>query len=194
MSVVTDLFRNIMRGARAIVVQPYTEANVKNGLQYYTRISYPLSDSISSGQSRSLIFKTTSKKVLAKVRIVHYAAEEIEIELFSTPTFNDQTGIELAPDNYNGVNPITTTVEIYKDPAVSNDGTPLENSDNEYYFGSNSSGQRSGESIPEGRERVLSENSTYHVKITNTGTGSARVQYFLDWYEGAPDLPRKEFS
>lgn len=187
----TQLIKNLVRGERAVTVAGYPEQNVKNGLQYYTRIVYPLLNPIGAGESKSIIFKTTSKKVLVKVRIVHYAAEEVKLELFSSPTFDDQTGVQLTPDNYNGVNPITPTVQVYKDSTVSVDGSPLDNSDPEHYFGSNANAQRNGNSIPEGRERVLPVDSLYHVKITNTGSGNARVQYFLDWYEGEPDLPRK---
>lgn len=186
-----QLIKYLVTGRRAWTVAGYPEQNVKNGLQYYTRVVYPLLDTISSGQSRSIIFKTNSKKVLVKVRIVHYSAEEVKLELFSNPTFDDQTGASLTPDNYNGVNPVVSTVQVYKDPSISVDGTPLDDSDPEHYFGSNANAQRNGTSIPEGRERVLPEDSLYHVKLTNTGSGSARVQYFLDWYEGEPDLPRK---
>jgi len=187
----TQLIKKLLRGERAVTVAGYPEQNVKNGLQYYTRIVYPLLNPIGAGDSKSIIFKTTSKKVLVKVRIVHYAAEEVKLELFSSPTFDDQTGVQLTPDNYNGVNPIAPTVQIYKDATVTADGSPLDNSDPEHYFGSNANAQRNGNSIPEGRERVLPVESLYHVKITNTGSGNARVQYFLDWYEGEPDLPRK---
>ena len=187
----TQLIKKLLRGERAVTVAGYPEQNVKNGLQYYTRIVYPLLNQIGAGESKSIIFKTTSKKVLVKVRIVHYLAEEIKLELFKDPTFDDQTGTQLTPDNYNGVNPVASTVQVYKDSTVTADGTPLDNSDSEHYFGSSAAPQRNGNSIPEGRERVLPVESLYHVKATNTGGGDARVQYFLDWYEGEPDLPRK---
>jgi len=147
----TQLIKKLLRGERAVTVAGYPEQNVKNGLQYYTRIVYPLLNPIGAGESKSIIFKTTSKKVLVKVRIVHYAAEEVKLELFSSPTFDDQTGVQLTPDNYNGVNPITPTVQVYKDSTVSVDGSPLDNSDPEHYFGSNANAQRNGNSIPEGR-------------------------------------------
>lgn len=185
-----DIFPDgVFTGKRALNVQFYPEANVKNGLQYYTRIAYPLSDEIASGTSKDIVVRTTSKKMLAKVRIVHYSAQEIEIDLFGGVTFNDQTGEQIIPSNYNGVNPVASTVEVFKEPTVSDPGTRIDDCDPEYYFGSNSQGQRSGESIPEGRERVLAANTSYLVRLTNTGTGDARVQYFLDWYEGEPDLP-----
>jgi hypothetical protein len=37
--------------------------------------------------------------------------------------------------------------------------------------------------------RILPANTEFAVVITNTGAGNARVQYFLDFYEGEPDLP-----
>lgn len=185
-----DVFPDgVFTGKRALNVQFYPEANVKNGLQYYTRITYPLSDAISAGSSKNIVVRTTSKKMLAKVRIVHYSAEEIELDVFSGTVFDDQTGTQITPSNYNAVNPVASTVEVFKEPVVSNVGTRIDDCDPEYYFGSNSQGQRAGESIPEGRERVLPSNSTFLVQLTNTGSGNARVQYFLDWYEGEPDLP-----
>lgn len=183
---IANLFGGLLTGLRAVTVQTYAEANSKNGLQFYTRMSWPLSDTISSGESKNIIFKTTSKKVLAKVRVVHYSAEEIELDVLSGVTVTT-TGESRTPSNYNAVNPITSTVELQKD-AVFTGGISIDN-EKEYYFGASSAGQRSGDSIPEGRERVLPENSTYAIVIKNTGSGNARVQYYLDWYEGDPDLP-----
>lgn len=68
------------------------------------------------------------------------------------------------------------------------EGTPLDD-EPEYYFGATATGQRTASSIPGGRERVLPENTTFLVKITNTSTSDGRFQYFGDWYEGEPDLP-----
>ena len=65
----TQLIKKLLRGERAVTVAGYPEQNVKNGLQYYTRIVYPLLSPIGAGESKSIIFKTTSKKVLVKVRI-----------------------------------------------------------------------------------------------------------------------------
>ena len=58
----TQLIKKLVRGERAVTIAGYPEQNVKNGLQYYTRIVYPLLSPIGAGESKSIIFKTTSKK------------------------------------------------------------------------------------------------------------------------------------
>lgn len=181
----------VFTGLRAITVQPYTEANVKNGVQYYLRAAYPLLAQIPTGQSRRIWFKTGAKKVLAKTREFSYIAEEIKLELFVGPT-GVAGGTNLTIANYNGISPVATTVQAKKDVTVTTNGTPIDSSDAEHYFGSNSAPQRVASSIPTGRERVLPANTEFLVLITNTGSGDARVQYFLDWYEGDTDLPRAE--
>lgn len=180
-------------GDRAETVQFYIEANIKKGLQFYIRKSYPLTDSgrglgpIPSGQSRYITLKTTTKTVLFKTRIVSYLGEEFSIELFKSPTVS-VAGQQMTVRNYNGVNPQPTTVEIYKD-ATFTGGVPLDD-EPEYYYGSTATGQRVGSSIPEGRERVLEKQTLFGIKITNTGSGDGRFTYFGDWFEGEPDLPR----
>lgn len=41
-------------------------------------------------------------------------------------------------------------------------------------------------------ERIIPSVDDFVITLKNTGSGTARVQYFLDWYEGEPDLPRPE--
>lgn len=177
----------LYEGLRAQTVQFYTEANVKNGVQFYLRKAYTLQTPIASGQSRYLVFSTTSKKVIFKSRIVSYIGEELALELFVNPDLSNN-GQPITVGNYNGINPVATTVQAYHAPVIVSEGTPLDQ-EAEYYFGGSSAGQRVSNSIPEGRERVLPENTTFLIKITNTGSGNGRFQYFGDWYEGDPDLP-----
>lgn len=183
----TDSPEGLYTGLRAITTQGYPEANVKNGLQFYIRASWPLADAIPNGQTRNLYFKTSTKKMLAKVRIVHYIAEEIELNILSGATVTPATGTPMVVGNYNNVAPMATTVTVRKDVTFTG-GVSLD-SEPEYYFGSSNNPQRSGNSIPEGRERVLPLDTEFIVTIKNTGSGNARVAYFLDWYEGEPDLP-----
>lgn len=178
--------KGVFDGTRAITIQGYPEANVKNGLQYYTLVNWPLTDVISAGNSVNVVFTTTTKKLLAKTRIVHYAAEEIQLQIIENPTI-DVAGTPIAASNYNAVNPVDSTVTIQKGATISG-GTAID-PEPEYYFGANATAQRSGNSIPEGRERVIPAGSTYAIVMTNTGSGNARLQYYLDWFEGEPDLP-----
>jgi len=176
-------------GLRAITTQPYTEANVKNGVQYNIRAVWPLTDLIASGAARKIWFKTNAKPVLAKLRQFQYLAEEMKIELFVGPT-GVTGGTDLIVHNYNGVNPVATTVAAKKNVTTTTNGTQFDHGDPEHFFGGANDPQRQNvDSIPLGRERVLSANSEFLVVITNTGTGSARAQYFLDFYEGGTDLP-----
>lgn len=176
-------------GLRALTVQPYTEANVKNGVQYYLRAVWPLADTIAAGTSRKLWFKTGAKQVLVKLRDVQYIAEELIIRLYAGPT-GVTGGTALGVSNYNGVNPVPTTAQAKKNVTTTANGTEFGGSDPEYFFGSANAPQRAATSIPQGRERVLPANTEFIVDIANTGTGVARVQYYLDWYEGGSDLPR----
>lgn len=175
-------------GTRGLIVQPYTEANVKNGVQFSLRAAWPLSDPIANGTPRKLWFKTGSKPVLIKLRELQYFAEELEIQLFKSPT-GVTGGTDLTVHNYNGVAPVATTIQAKKNVATTSNGTEFDGGDPEYFFGSNTAPQRTASSIPTGRERVLSANTEFLVVISNTGSGSARAQYFLDWYEGGTDLP-----
>ncbi|MGH9930726.1 MAG: hypothetical protein ACREA9_16070 [Pyrinomonadaceae bacterium] len=182
----------VINGLRAITVQPYTEANVKRGLQYNVRAAWPLSDVIAAGTSRKLWFRTNAKPVIVKLREFQYTAEEMRIELFIGPT-GVSGGTDLVIHNYNGVNPVAPTAVAKKNVTITNNGTIFDNGDSEYFFGSANDPQRQAASIPAGRERILPANTEFAVVITNTGTGNARAQYFLDYFEGAPDTPNQDY-
>lgn len=175
-------------GLRALTVQPYTEANVKNGLQYYLRAVWPKADHIAAGTARRVLLQTGAKPVIVKLRELQFDAEELTIELFTSPT-GVTGGTTLSIQNYNLINPVASTLTAKKNVSTTSDGAPFDASDIEHFFGSSNAPQRSPGSIPQGRERVIPANSSFLVKITNTGTGDARAQYYLDWYEGATDLP-----
>lgn len=178
-------------GLRALTTQPYTEANVKNGLQYYLRAVWPTADPIANGTPRKIWFRTTSKPVIVKLRDFQYVGEEIQIDLFRGPT-GVAGGTPLTINNYNGVNPIASTCQATKNVTTVSDGTPFGGGDSEYFFGSASNPNRTQESIPQGRERVLPANTEFLVRVQNNisgGANTARAQYYLDWYEGATDLP-----
>ncbi|MNX97911.1 hypothetical protein D3C86_1302940 [compost metagenome] len=113
----------------------------------------------------------------------------MKIELFIGPT-GVTGGTDLIVHNYNGVSPVATTVAAKKNVTTTTNGTQFDHGDPEHFFGGANDPQRQNvDSIPLGRERVLPANSEFLVVITNTGTGNARAQYFLDFYEGTTDLP-----
>lgn len=177
------------QGLRARTVQSYNEANIKNGLQYYLGVNWPTADPILNGEvnARNVIFVTGDTTVIIKARIVSYIGEEFKIELFALPTYSGGTPISIG--NYNARNPIPTTVTAIKDAIVTDDGIGFEG-EADYYFGG-TAGNRDSLAIPDGRERVLSKNTAYHVKITSV-EGTGRFAYYIDWYEGGTDLPRPQ--
>ena len=175
-------------GLRALTVQNYAEANVKRGLQYNLRAAWPLGDEIPAAGVRKIWFKTTAKSVLVKLRELQFVAEELKLQLFRAPT-GVTAGTDLSIHNYNGVSPVTTTVLAKKNVTTVTNGTEFDAGDPEYVMGSAVAPQRGVSTALQGRERVLPANTEFLVVITNTGTSPARVQYFLDWYEGASDLP-----
>jgi len=192
-----------MRGTRAITVQPYTEANVKSGVQFYTRRGFSGASVPgetggafgSTGERRLLYFEIGDTKVIVKDRVVKYIGEEFELRLYNatglaTPTKAGQVAVS----NYraDGLGK-ATNVTVHE--VLEGDEGPMgtQIADGERYFGSTSQGQRNPDSILEGRERVLPANSQFYVEIEMTAGSSGRFEYFLDWYEGDPDLPLKEF-
>lgn len=181
-----DLWGDAFSGFAGMVVQPFTEANIKRGVQYYLRVAYPTADPIAGGTSRKLLFTTGAKPVLVKLRVFEYIGEELSISLFSAPTVTDN-GDPITISNWNVVNPVATTVSARKDVTTSDDGAQI--GDIEYFFGSQQQNSRDVHSIPEGRERVIPANGEFLVVIENTNGQDARCQYFLDWYEGGTDIP-----
>lgn len=177
-------------GLRAIITQPYTEANVKNGLQFYARAVWPIGDEIATLTSRKLWFRTNAKPVIVKLREFQYIAEELKIQLFIGPT-GVTGGTNLTIHNYNGVGAVATTVQAKKNVTITSNGTEFDAGDPEHFFGSTTQPQRSVAVALQGRERIIAANTEFAIVITNTGTGSARVQYLLDFYEGGTDLPIK---
>lgn len=179
----------LYNGLAAITVQPYTETNVKNGLQFYARAVWPLLDPILAGTTRKIYARTGSKQILVKLRGLDYVAEELEIKVFFGPT-GASGGTALTIHNYNAVSPVATTVqEIRKNVTTVTDGTEIDGIDDEHFFGATAAGNRIQSNTPLGIDRVLPTNSEILIALTNTGTGSARAQYFLTWYEGFPDMP-----
>lgn len=198
-----NILHGIMRGTRALVVQSYTEANVKNGLQFYARRTFSGSPVVnekagaftSLGQKRIMYFEIGSSKVIVKDRVVKYIGEEFELRLYNATGLAAPTKAgEIMVSNYRSdgeAKPTSVTVHEVIDGDQGPMGTLI--ADPEAYFGSSSQGQRNADSLLEGRERVLPANSQFYVEIEMTAGTVGRFEYFLDWYEGSPDLPLKEF-
>lgn len=189
----------IFEGFRAITVQPYTEANVKNGVQFYARRAFTGDQTVDTGgaytalnQKRYVYFQTGSKPVIVKDRVVKYIGEEFALRIYNATGQNAPvTAGQISITNYraDGLGSATTVSahEVLEADTAGILGTPI--GDPEYYFGSAATGQRNPDSILEGRERLLPINSAFYVEIELTAGTTGRFEYFLDWYEGGADLP-----
>lgn len=184
----TELPTGLFEGLAAITTQPYTEANVKNGLQFYVRAVWPKGGEIPADATRKIWFSTGSSPIIVKARVFEYDAEEVRIDIYSGPT-GVTGGTVITPRNYNRVAPVAAVSQAKKNVATTADGTPFDPDDPEYFFGASNTPQRTPGSILQGRERILPANSQFIVAITNTGASAARAQYFLDYYQGGTDLP-----
>lgn len=171
-------------GNRALTTQDYTEANVKNGLQYYLQDKLPI---IAAGGTHNIHFRTGAKPVIVKSRDFYTNGDSVSYQIFKAPT-GVTGGAALAVQNYNDyLTPIPTTVAVTAGVSVGSPGTPWGDPQNIYNAGS--VGQRIGSGLPPGGERVLAPNKSYLVQVINNGSGNAQADWFLSWYEGTPDLP-----
>lgn len=189
MSSLQDIEIQSFQGVRARTVQSYNEANVKAGVQFYLGANWPTADPIANGpsNSRNIIFQTGDKDIIVKTRIVSYVGEEFTLELFADPTFTG--GSPIIVGNYNIINPVPTTITALKDATITDEGIGFEGEPDYYYGGT--TGNRDALAIPDGRERILPKNTNFLVKVTSV-VGTGRFSYFIDWYEGEPDLPRPQ--
>lgn len=169
----------INKGIRAWIVERFDAVNIKRGLQFYLRASWPTSDPIASGTPRYVYFKTGAKPVIVKSRIVSYIGEEFDLQIYTNPTLTPATGTTINPSNLNVIAPQVTTVTALKDPDVVADGTAIDD-EPEYYFGGTATGVRNANSIPPESERIIPANTEFLVKIE----GAGRFSYRLEWYEG----------
>lgn len=203
-----QLLKATVRGYRAITMQTYTEANIKNGVQYYARRAWANSNesgsSFSSGNvtasasnTRYLYFETGSKPVIVKDRITKHIGEEFTLTIYSTPTigtFGNEIPITISNYRSDGGAVPTTIAKVAEIPFndVSSAGTAIDTP--EHFFGSTSTGQSQSSTLAADRERIIPANSSFLVGVHMTSGASGRFEYFLDWYEGGTDLPRKEFN
>lgn len=195
-----NILAPIVRGWRAFTVQPYTEANVKNGLQYYTRRAFRGAAGATTGgafsgigDKRYIYFETGSKPVIVKNRTVLYIGEEFKLSIYVGPTINAIAG-PMAITNYRSDGGAVPTSVLAAGEVLAADIVSLgvELGDPEYYFGAQTGAQRDPQSILEGRERILPSNTKFMVEVELTAGNAGRFQYFIDWFEGKPDLPVPE--
>lgn len=174
----------LRNGTQAIVVQNYTEANVKNGLQYYMRLH---SASVAVAGVLNLRFQTGVKPVIIKAREVSFnATNTVEYVAQEGGTYTG--GTVVAVENENRINPVPSTVLLSTGGTIG--GTPVVFRRKRIYSaGSTIAGSAKVGTDLLGRETVLKPNTLYTVTMTNVSGATAEMQLELSWFEGTPDLP-----
>lgn len=181
---VVSVDKSLRNGTQAIVVQNYTEANVKNGLQYYMRLT---NASVAVGGVLNLRFQTGAKPVIIKSREVSFnATNTVEYVTQEGGTYTGGTAVSV--ENENRINPVASTVTLSTGGTIG--GTPVVFRRKRIYSAGGTTGGSSkvGTDIL-GRETVLKPNTLYTVTLTNVTGATAEIQLELSWFEGTPDLP-----
>ena len=201
-----QLVKKLVSGLRAWTVQSYTEANIKNGLQYYARRAWAnsaISGAIFSGSSsgaptaastRYLYVATGVKGLIVKDRITKHIGEEFTLSIYTNPSINFANEIPITVSNYRGDGlAVPKTIARFSEipfADVNDVGTIID--DPEHFFGSTATGQAQPGTLGADRERILPSDTPFLVAIQLTSGSSGRFEYFIDWYEGETDLPRKQ--
>lgn len=180
----TAVGESLRNGTQAIIVQNYTEANVKNGLQYYMRLH---NASVAVAGVLNLRFQTGAKPVTIKAREVSFSATNT-VEYVAQEGGTYTGGTAVAVENENRINPVPSTVLLSTGGTIG--GSPVVFRRKRIYSAGSTSGGGSkvGTDVL-GRETVLKPNTLYTVTMTNVVGATAEIQLELSWFEGTPDLP-----
>jgi hypothetical protein len=171
-------------GTRALTAQSYTEANVKNGVQFEASA---LVAALAAGATVDTIFITGLKPVIVKARQLAFDGKGLTARVYRGPTYTGGTPVPIY--NLNEINPVASTVQALSGAAVSAAG--VEFGAPTFAIGSDLQGQSvQGAYSVAGQERLLAPSTTYLLRLTSTDpTDAQRVSTYLTWYEGRPDLP-----
>lgn len=174
----------LYEGLRAMTVQSYTEANVKNGVQYECSIYV---GALAGGANIDLVFNTGSKPVIVKNRQVGFTGVGLEAIVYGGTTFTGGTTVPVY--NLTALNPVATTVQVLLNPTILTTGT--EGGARSHYIGTSSgAGNQVGTFVAPDTERVLAPFTTYMLRLTNLDSQAIKATVYLTWYEGTLDLPR----
>lgn len=168
-------------GLRAMTVQDYVEANVKNGVQHEGSTLL----AVTGGGSNDTIFLTGSLPVSLKGRKIAYSGLGVSAFIYKDPAYTGGTSIGY--QNANSINPVTGLSQIIVGATVTNDGdlsfAPV------HSLG-NASNQGKGAVVSAiESEHILAPNTAYLLRLTNLDPQQQQVASHLSWYEGELDLP-----
>lgn len=168
----------VYTGFQAVTVQPFTEANVKNGSQF--EASSYVTDYPANGVSYTS-FVTGDKPVLIKALDVQLTGEGAIVTLFSGGTFTGGTPIDIY--NLSDDNPAEETIAARNGVTMVTEGTQI--SPELVVLGSRGQGQSfSPTGKVQGLDRRLKPNTTYLRKIESLDSTTQTLFAYTTWYEG----------
>ena len=171
-------------GLRALTIQTYNEANVKNGVQYEISNNVP---ALANAGTIDTIFITGPLPVIIKTRIVKFNNISLLTQVFRAPTYTG--GTPATYYNLNNRNPVAGGVTILSGATITVAGTEF--GAPTYDIGTAGQGNTTVSTFSTfGQERLLNPNTTYMLRITNDSGSTQRVSSYLSWYEGSTDLPQ----
>lgn len=170
-------------GLRAMIIQNYIEANVKNGVQYEFS-----GDNLALANAASIdtIFTTGANPVVIKGRTVKFNGTHLTTRVYRAPTF---TGGAIVPYfNLNNKNPVAGLATIRTGATVTVPGTEF--GAPTFDVGTSGQGNTSVSTFSTfGVERILAPNTVYLQRITNDSGATQEVSSYLTWYDGGVDFP-----
>lgn len=175
--------RGLYLGTRAMTQQGYTEANVKNGLQFETTSGHVV---LAPAGNHDVIFITGDKPVIIKGRSLKFNGILLSTRVYRGPSYTGGTPATVY--NLNDINPEASTVQVISGATVTDAGTEF--GAPTFELGSSGIGneQTSVYSFV-GIERILRPNTVYLQRTTNLDAGNQTIVGSLTWYEGTPDFP-----
>lgn len=176
----------LYEGTRAMTTQNYTEANVKNGVQFEADIQLL---NIASGAVIDLVILTGNLPVALKGAVQQFDEEGFSRTFYQNPVYTGGSPIPYYNKNY--YNPSAGQLQILSGATVTSSGTQV--SAERRFLGSNQGGNRTistQSSVTFGLETVLAPDTVYLIRTTNLAPSSQSIITYVTWYEGELDLPR----
>lgn len=183
---VYEFFRMMKIGLKAVITQSYTEANVKNGVQFGHSTFVPV---LGSEATIEFALVTGSKPIAMKGRIFQYDGLGMLVEVFKDCTISGGTPSE--PLNLNSKSDNTSEVRI-----VSGFTNPTYGDvfiGERAYLGDSTVGNGITTTVSSeifGLETIYKENTTFIIRVTSIdATSPQRLSSYMSYYEGDFDLP-----
>ena len=174
---------NVYKGYAAFTTQSYVEINSKNGTQWLSQIVFT---NLAQNVSRFYSFTTGDQPVLIKRRTLQAEFAEIDYDIFRSGSVAGGTPLEIGNLSDRNVGDQVLLSSGALEPTIVDLGESWPPSTKILGSGINKTVTSYGDM--EG-ERVLAENTTYIVRITNRAVSTIPVLVLtLGFYEGPLDL------